>query len=408
MREHGRPRQLGRRVAKSVLLLVWLWSMPWLAYAQSKVDVYVFWRVGCPHCENAMALLDRLEDQGEPFRQQRFEIGSDARSRELFQRIAIHFNLERPAVPLVVVGDRVFVGYLNDRATGSAYLGAIRDCVSKGCIDRVQALTHAPGASVGTPPPSDTIARPTEISLPIAGAIDLRGLSLPVLTILLAAADGFNPCAMWALVFLIGLLAGMRNRRRMWLLGATFLLASAAVYFAFMAAWLNLLLVLGVIVWIRLAIALVALAGGAYALWDAIRHPQPVCAVSAGGGHKRVFDRLKEMVKAPRLPFAVTGIALLAFAVNLIELVCSAGIPAVYTQILTLTPMPPWRYYAYLLLYLFVYMLDDLLVFASAMWTLQVAGLSGKYMRYSRFIGGVLLIALGLMLLLKPALLSYG
>jgi len=407
MREHNHPRQLGWRVGKYVFLLVGLLSMPWFAYAQSKVDVYVFWRVGCPHCENAMALLDRLEAQGEPFRQQRFEIGSDARSRELFQRVAIHFNVERPAVPLVVVGDRVFVGYLNDMATGSDYLGAIRDCAAKACIDRVQTLTHTSAAPAGTPPRADTVTLPTEISLPIVGAIDLRGLSLPVLTILLAAADGFNPCAMWALVFLIGLLAGMRNRRRMWLLGATFLLASAAVYFTFMAAWLNILLVLGFIVWIRLAIALVALTGGAYALWDAIRHPQPVCAVSAGGGRKRVFDRLKEMVKEPRLPYAMTGIALLAFAVNLVELVCSAGIPAVYTQILTLTPMPPWRYYAYLLLYLLVYMLDDLIVFASAMWTLQVTGLSGKYVRYSRLIGGSLLIVLGLMLLFKPAWLSY-
>jgi len=407
MREHNHPRQLGWRVGKYVFLLVGLLSMPWFAYAQSKVDVYVFWRVGCPHCENAMALLDRLEAQGEPFRQQRFEIGSDARSRELFQRVAIHFNVERPAVPLVVVGDRVFVGYLNDMATGSDYLGAIRDCAAKACIDRVQTLTHTSAAPAGTPPRADTVTLPTEISLPIVGAIDLRGLSLPVLTILLAAADGFNPCAMWALVFLIGLLAGMRNRRRMWLLGATFLLASAAVYFTFMAAWLNILLVLGFIVWIRLVIALVALTGGAYALWDAIRHPQPVCAVSAGGGRKRVFDRLKEMVKEPRLPYAMTGIALLAFAVNLVELVCSAGIPAVYTQILTLTPMPPWRYYAYLLLYLLVYMLDDLIVFASAMWTLQVTGLSGKYVRYSRLIGGSLLIVLGLMLLFKPELLSY-
>lgn len=114
-----------------------------------------------------------------------------------------------------------------------------------------------------------------------------------------------------------------------------------------------------------------------------------------------------EMVKEPRLPYAMAGIALLAFVVNLLELICSAGIPAVYTQILTPTQMPLWRYYAYLLLYLFVYMLDDLIVFASAMWTLQVTGLSGKYARYSRLIGGALLIVLGLMLLFKPAWLSY-
>jgi hypothetical protein len=62
------------------------------------------------------------------------------------------------------------------------------------------------------------------------------------LTIVLGAVDGFNPCAMWVLVFLIGLLVGMRDPVRMWSYGAAFLLTSAAVYFAFMAAWLNIVL----------------------------------------------------------------------------------------------------------------------------------------------------------------------
>jgi hypothetical protein len=238
--------------------------------------------------------------------------------------------------------------------------------------------------------------------------VDLRGLSLPALTVLLAAADGFNPCAMWVLVFLIGLLAGMRDRMRMWLLGITFLLVSSAVYFAFMAAWLNMLLLLGMIVWLRVAIGLVALAGGGYALWDAWRHPEPVCAVGASSRRQPVLERLTALVKQPSLPLAMAGIAALALAVNLVELVCSAGIPAVYTQVLALTPMPRWQYYAYLVLYLLVFMLDDLAVFAGAMFTLQITGLSGKYARFSRFIGGGVLLILGGLLLFRPEWLNYG
>jgi hypothetical protein len=95
------------------------------------------------------------------------------------------------------------------------------------------------------------------------------------LTIVLGAVDGFNPCAMWVLVFLIGLLVGMRDPVRMWSYGAVFLLTSAAVYLAFMAAWLNLVLLLGTLAWIRIAIGVFALAAGGYYLREFVRHRRP-------------------------------------------------------------------------------------------------------------------------------------
>ena len=105
---------------------------------------------------------------------------------------------------------------------------------------------------------------------------------------------------------------------------------------------------------------------------------------------------------------AIAGIILLAFAVNLVELICSAGLPAVYVQILTLTELPTWQYYAYLVLYIFIFMLDDLFIFFVAMKTLQITGVTTKYVRASRLIGGIVMIVIGILLIFKPELLMFG
>ena len=86
----------------------------------------------------------------------------------------------------------------------------------------------------------------------------------------MGALDGFNPCAMWTLLFLISLLLEIENRKRMWILGTAFIVASASVYFLFMSAWLNLILFLGFVIWIRMFIGIMALLGGGYSLKEFI------------------------------------------------------------------------------------------------------------------------------------------
>jgi hypothetical protein len=102
------------------------------------------------------------------------------------------------------------------------------------------------------------------------------------------------------------------------------------------------------------------------------------------------------------------GIILLAFAVNLVELICSAGFPVIYLQILSLTPMPFWQYYLYLFLYIFIFMLDDMIVFIVAMITLQMLGLGAKYKQASDLIGGILMFILGILLIFRPEALMFG
>jgi hypothetical protein len=246
------------------------------------------------------------------------------------------------------------------------------------------------------------------ISVPFLGEVRTADFSLPALTIVLAAIDGFNPCAMWVLVFLIGLLLGMEDRFRMWVLGTAFIAGSALVYFLFMAAWLNFLLFIGAVIWVRAAVGLVALGGGFYYLREYFQNPDAACKVTAPEARRRVFESLRKLATESRFLLALAGIVALAFAVNLVELICSAGIPAVYTQVLALSNLPAWQYYAYLSLYILVFMLDDLFVFVVAMKTLQITGATTTYVRYSHLAGGVVLLAVGALLLLRPEWLMFG
>ena len=132
------------------------------------------------------------------------------------------------------------------------------------------------------------------------------------------------------------------------------------------------------------------------------------CKVTGGENKQKTFNKLKELVHHNSFWFALGGIILLAGAVNLVELICSAGFPAIYTQVLALNHLPKWEYYLYLLGYIFFFMLDDLIVFFVAMITLKMTALSGKYSRYSNLIGGLLMVIIGILLIFKPELLMFG
>ena len=412
------PRAVMCRAARMLALaLLVLTACVTGAAAAERVDVYLFWAIGCPHCERAIAFLKRVESVEPRVRVHYLEITRDAANRRAFTSVAERLALEEPAVPLTLVGDSSMVGYATDETSGAELMREIAYCMASGCPDTVAAtlgsVAVGPGPldAPGTQAPDARSARrmiPPAISVPLLGEIRTADLSLPVLTVVLGALDGFNPCAMWVLVFLIGLLVGMQDRVRMWVLGAAFIAGSAAVYFLFMAAWLNFLLFLGAVVWVRAAVALVALGGGFYYLREYFRNPDAACKVTAPETRRRVFESLRRLALESRFWVALAGIVALAFAVNLVELLCSAGIPAVYTQVLALSRLPAWQYYGYLALYILVFMLDDLIVFVVAMNTLQITGMTTRYSRFSHLAGGGVLLAIGALLLLRPEWLMFG
>ncbi len=370
-----------------------------LAQDIGDVNVYFFWGDGCPHCAREKPFLEKLEQKYPEVKVYDYEIWRDAGNRDLMVEVAKKLNASVSGVPFTVVGEKYFIGYYNDATTGREIEEAVEYCLTNQCVEVF---------SQDNNPQEETISDTKIIDLPFLGEIDALNFSLPILTIVMGGLDGFNPCAMWVLLFLISLLLGMKDKRKMWILGTAFIVASASVYFVFMAAWLNLILFIGVVIWVRIIIGLVTLVGGVYNLKEYFTNHTATCKVTGSEKKQRVFEKLKDITQQRSFFLALGAIILLAFAVNLVELLCSAGLPAVYTQVLALSDLAKWQYYLYILLYIFVFMLDDLFIFFVAMTTLQMTGISAKYSRWSHLIGGILMLIIGLLLIFKPEWLMFG
>jgi thiol-disulfide isomerase/thioredoxin len=374
--------------------------------AKKSVNVYFFWGEGCPHCAKEKPFLEQMKEKYPELEVHDYEVWGNGANRDLMVEFGKKLNATVNGVPFTVVGEQYVVGWMDEKNTGAQIEEAINCAINKFCRDVGQEIK---GNNITAQKKESKNSKiPETLTLPLIGEIQTKNISLPVLTIIIGALDGFNPCSMWTLMFLIGLLLGMQNRRRMWILGSAFIIASATVYFLFLSAWLNLLLFIGFIFWVRVIIALVALVGGGYYLKEYFLNPHAGCVSTKTEDRKKVFEKLKILTHEKHFLIALIGIILLAIAVNLVELICSAGLPAVYTQILTLSELPTWQYYGYLLLYIFVFMLDDLIVFFVAMITLKMTGISDKYSRISHLIGGIAMAIIGILLLFKPEWLMFG
>jgi hypothetical protein len=159
---------------------------------------------------------------------------------------------------------------------------------------------------------------------------------------------------------------------------------------------------------VRTIIGIVAIGGGAYSIHDFYSNKNAECKVGDIDKKQKIMDRMKEVVRRPSFILALIGLLALAFAVNLVELICSAGIPAVFTQVLTMTGISALGYYGYMFLYILFYMLDDMIVFIVAMKTLEITGATTKYTRMSRLIGGIIMLIIGILMILKPEYLTFG
>jgi cytochrome c biogenesis protein CcdA/thiol-disulfide isomerase/thioredoxin len=399
--------------------------------ASNKVDAYLFYGIGCPHCAKEIEFFFSIKDKYPDLTVYTYEVYYNQKNALLLQEVARNLNVDGGGVPFTVIGDESFVGF-GEQSSPKELEARINECLVNKCpnetglilgleeefiieenpiteevIDKegVQALTEEGEV--------DQLKENNEpkskiMKLPFLGETDIHKLSLPILAVLMGVLDGFNPCALWVLLFLISLLLGMGNKKRMWTLGIVFIIASASVYFIFMAAWLNLVLFLGFIIWVRLFIAMLALFGGGYSLKKFFKNKAGTCEVTGGERKQKIFEKLKNIVKKNNIWVALGGMILLAFAVNLVELICSVGLPAVFTQVLAMNNLSTVNYYLYILLYILFFMIDDLIVFFVAMFTLKMTGITNKYARYSHLIGGAVMILIGILLIFKPEWLMFG
>ena len=359
--------------------------------ANGNLAVHFFYSPTCPHCAAEEAFNKNLSAEFPDVKIIPHDVTVPEEAR-LLQIMAQNRSIEITTVPATFIGSRVILGFKSESTTGAEIRNAVSECLNGSCGNASR-------------PASDEVLKSVEI--PFLGKTDLSRLSLPFLAIVLGLIDGFNPCAMWVLVYLISLVMGMSNRTKMvWLIVGTFVAASGILYFLFMTAWLNAFLLLGYVRAINIAVGLIALGWGVLSVKEYMETKGAlVCDKVDVHDRKHIISTAKELISAPFTWATVAGIILLAFTVNSLEFVCSSAIPAAFTQVLALSNLSSIEHYLYIALYDFFFMLDDLIVFGLAAFTFS--GVAGeKYAKYCKIIGGVILLALGMMLLFAPRMLA--
>jgi glutaredoxin len=245
------------------------------------------------------------------------------------------------------------------------------------------------------------------IELPWFGQISAGRLGMPLFTILIGLVDGFNPCAMWVLLFLLSVLVNLRDRWKILAVAGTFVVISGLAYFMFMAAWLNVFLWVGILRWVQVALATLAIVVGTIHIKDFFALHQGISLSIPESAKPGIYARVRGIVMAESLVGAIVGATILAVLVNMVELLCTAGLPALYSQVLAMREYPAWKNYAYLALYILAYMFDDALMVAVVVITLGKRKLQEHEGRWLKLVSGLVVLGLGLVLLLRPEWLVY-
>jgi hypothetical protein len=350
------------------------------------VDLYFFWSASCPHCLEARPFVEALSTRHPWLRLHSLELSQHPENIGTYLQMAAGLGQEANAIPAFIFCGRMLTGYADDATTGAELSRLLQDCRRQGGMLESDIASPEGG----------------RIDVPLLGEMDAEDVSLPLITVIIAGMDAFNPCAFFVLLFLLSLLVHAHSRRRMLFVGGVFVLFSGLVYFAFMAAWLNVFLVLGPLHGITLAAGAIAVAIAVINIKDYFWFQRGVTLSIPEQAKPRLYDRMRGIVQASRLPVLAVGTVMLAVVANSYELLCTAGFPMVYTRILTLKALPTTDYYLYLALYNAVYVIPLLAIVLAFVFTLGARRLKEAEGRLLKLLSGAMMLGLGLTLLFAP------
>ena len=350
---------------------------------KGKVNLYLFHGADCPHCEEERNWLKEIEEKyQDKLNIYYYEVWYNDDNLAIMQDVKKEFGVEKNSVPLTIIGEKYFVGF-------SSVMSSSIENKIKEYID------EASDANI--------------IKIPLLGEVNIKDVSIPLVAVILGFVDGFNPCAMWILLFLINLLFGMNDKRKAWILGLTFLFISGCVYFLSMIG-INLVLGIATLKWMKILIAIFILVAGIFNLrkYLKIRKEEAGCAIVDDKKRKKIITKMRDVIKSKSFVLSLIGIIVIATSVNLIEMACSLGFPLIFNEVLVVNSISGFTKIIYLLIYIFFYMIDDMVVFAISMITLEATGITNKYNKLCTLISAIIMIIMGILLIFKPDWLMFN
>ncbi len=398
-----------KKIALSLLAIFVLFSFvaikPVLAEdSQNTIKIYEFWSKYCPHCKAENEFLTKISKERGDFEVISYEVTSDQGSAALFKKFSDACGNKGYGVPALYIGDRSVIGFESAETTGKEIVTVLDSFKGKDYPDPLKIVESGGGFKSGSELCSKESIE-TKRKIPLLGEVDLAKFSAPALAVVLGTVDGFNPCAMWALVALLTLLVSLGSRKRLLLVGGTFLITSWLITFFFLSAFMNAFTFVKFDLAMRIVIGVVAIYTS-YQLFKSYQKETEECKVNSGKG--RIYKQIEKLSSSKVIPFLIFGAIALALMVNVVEFMCSINLPVVFTKVLSMVNVSPLGRYLYIALYDVFYMLDDIIVFLIALFSMKAfTGFNQKYTRFTKLVGAIVMFILAVMLLFFPRLLAF-
>lgn len=385
------------------LFLVLLWPASVLANpnrANGDVTIYFFWGDGCPHCEDEKIFLDALIKEYPQIKIQDYEVWYDKDNQEILKKAANLMGFEPKGVPITIIGEKIWIGFREQYK--AEMKAAVIECIANTCKSPIEA------AVLPTNPVSEVQKNSDQvITVPFFGDIDLGQQSLAISTLIIGFVDGFNPCSLWVISVLLALTLTSGSRTKVITVGLTYLVVTTLVYSLFILGVFTLFSYIGYLKWIQVIVALVAIGFGVINMKDYFWYKEGVSFTISDKHKPKLYKNMRDSVVTPRsLIGLISSTAVMAAGVSLIEFSCTAGFPVIWSNIMIANNVSG-LYFALLLgLYMLIYLLDEIGVIAAASITMKAARVEEKHGRILKLISGTIMLALGIVMLIGPALMN--
>ncbi len=357
------------------------------AHSSAKqVTLYYFWSRYCPHCQDAKPFVNQLPVNYPWLTLKSYDLVGSKANKQLYLQMAKELNQPANSVPAFIFCNQMLLGYDNAENTGKQLEEKLLACHKQ--------------------KNEQLIKEQERFTIPGFGEMHYQDFSLPVFTLLIAALDAFNPCAFFILFFLLSLMVHQHSRARMLTIGCTFVLCSGLMYFLFMSAWLNLFLITEQLIIITATAGLIAIVFGMVNIKDYFFFKQGVSLSISDAARTKLFARIRALTQTGSWPAMIAATIVLAIAANSYELLCTAGLPMIYTRVLTLNELTTSQYYSYLALYNVIYIIPLLLIVLLFTVTFAKKKLSENEGRVLKLLSGSMMTGLGCILLFQPEMLS--
>lgn len=343
--------------------------------SESEEVLYYFWGY-CPTCSKPEDHIGLFDDY--PVDVEIYEVFHDQEGRKVYDRFSEELGIKSRGFPTLVYKDQYWLGFSAS--------------VQEEIIYAIEATLDD----------REVTERRNIIVLPLIGELDLAASPIILTTFIVAFLDGFNPCSLFVLTFLLAIIVHSASRKRIFIVGLTFLLVTAAVYGLFILGILNIMIFAAQLFWIRNVIAVIVIILGLVAVKDFIVFKQGFSFAIPDSYKSKYYQQVRNVFYTESVLPMITATAVMALGIALIELPCTAGFPFIWTSIVAGLDLSISFFIILFAVYILTYLSVELVIFFLAVVRMRSLKMTEERGRLLKLVGGSLMLVLGLILIIEP------